>query len=287
MQTTNNTFGTESRIAETGVTYLAQAGVLAPLVFRKAETSFGGGSGTKVTIPVPQRIEAKDFKGTDEKSAASERLVTLEITESPYSSVPITQQEATLDIRDFAVQVFGPQVDGVARALERCTAKPMNAQIAGSKESIDKAKPLDWISDAAMALPQKDVPTTNRFLAVSPEISNMLRKSPELRDADRSGDATTLRNGQIASVYGFTIVESNEIKGGAVAFVPEAFALAVMAPGVPDGVAFAQSVSKDGYAFLQTKAWDQSVHSDVSMVKAYSGSTLIDADRCVAFKAAA
>jgi len=68
--------------------------------------------------------------------------------------------------------------------------------------------------------------------------------------------------------------------------VPEAFALAVMAPARPDGVPFARSVAKDGYAMLQTKAWDQSVHSDVSMVKAYAGSTLIDAERCAAFKLA-
>ncbi|MFJ1757042.1 P22 phage major capsid protein family protein [Kitasatospora sp. NPDC088134] len=284
-----NTFGAESPVAAVGVALLKQLGVLAPLVYRDAEKDFGGRSGTTVSIPVPHAIPAADFDGVNKFSAAGEDLVELKITASPYSAVPITDEENTFTLMNYATQVLAPQVDGVARALEAVVAKPMNALIAAVKDTdtaqvIDPARALDFVADASVMLDQRDVPDEGRYLVIAPEIKAFFLKDEGLRQADKAGGTDGLRRGQIADVHGFKVIASNQIKGGAVAFVREAFALAVRAPRAMEGAAWSQAEVQDGYALTVTRDFDLSSHSDVSLVKSFGGAKLVDASRAVAFK---
>ncbi|MEV7780276.1 P22 phage major capsid protein family protein [Kitasatospora sp. NPDC088351] len=292
-----NDVKTHDLIAETAVSYLAQTGVASALVFRNAEKTFGGGSGKTVRIAVPNRIEAKNFNGTDELSAATEREVEVKITEAPYSSVPVRQDEATFDIRDFATQVLAPQVDGVARALEAAACAPMNKAIAAVKDTdtvhiIQRGDgfDLDWIVEAGTEMDANDVPEEGRWLLVGTELKGLILKHPDMKHADKSGSSDVLRRGEIGDLRGFKVYHSNALKGGAIAGVREAFALAVCPPvmGALGGGSLpllsGKTISEDGYAIAVWTAWDQSGHSAVHTVKSFAGGAEIDPNRYVAFK---
>ncbi|MFJ2775905.1 P22 phage major capsid protein family protein [Kitasatospora sp. NPDC087315] len=295
-----NDLKTHDLIAETAVSYLAQTGVASALVFRNAEKTFGGGSGKTVRIAVPNRIEAKNFNGTDELSAASEREVEVKITEAPYSSVPVQQDEATFDLRNFATQVLAPQVDGVVRALEAAACGPMNKAIAAVKGGdvahiIQRGDGfnLDWIVDAGTELDANDVPEEGRWLLVSTELKGLILKHPDMKHADKSGSSDALRRGEIGDLRGFKVFHSNALKGGAIAGVREAFALAVCPPtmgGLGGGstpLVNGRTVSQGGYALAVWTAWDQSGHTAIHTVKSFAGGAEIDPDRYVAYRLAA
>src|SRR5437762_542932 len=79
-----------------------------------------------------------------------------------------------------------------------------------------------------------NVPSGDRYLAVSPDIATRLLSLEGLRDASQAGDSNALRQATIGQVFGFTVVESNALTAGtAVAYHRNAFAFANVLPATP------------------------------------------------------
>ena len=83
--------------------------------------------------------------------------------------------------------------------------------------TINKTNIIDYIYDAGSVLSEQDVPVSDRWIVLPPELSNELQKS-DIKDASMTGDAeSSMRdNGRVGMVYGFTVYASNNLTSATV-----------------------------------------------------------------------
>jgi hypothetical protein len=117
-----NIFEQPSVVAAVALETLYRQIVLPRLVYTDIINDMAPGTGGKVTIPKPAVLTARVF----DRSAGSpitlddviEGGVDVNMDKNIYSAVPIPDEDATLNIRNFAQQVLLPQTQAVAQSLE-------------------------------------------------------------------------------------------------------------------------------------------------------------------------
>ena len=111
------------------------------------------------------------------------------------------------------------------------------------------------------------MPDTERFLVVGSEFAGQLLKDDLLVRVDQSGSNQTLRRGVIGEVASFTVLTSSGIApDSGYAYHRSAFALASRAPRVPQGVAWGQTLSSNGFAIRVMQHLSQNNSGDLENV---------------------
>lgn len=250
------------RIVDGALSLLVRASVLGNTVFREGLGNFRGAKNDTITLRLPAYAKPgkRTLRGSTPRTRKKlhERAVTVQLTHGYTLDVPLTDEEITLDIERLATEVIAPSVQGIAREYETDIASLMeNASYAASTITIDPDDPFAGIVAARKTLSDHQVPTTERFLAVGSSVAAAILESPQLRRVDQSGTDAALRRAEIGMIAGFTVIESQALSPDfAVAYHRSAFAVASMAPIVPDGVAWGASESADGYAVRVMQALD-------------------------------
>lgn len=285
-------FLTSGQISNLTVGLLAREVVLAGTVASVDPSEFNGDNGDEVTIRVPQtrtaRVQATPGAAIT-FDAINETSVTLSLSHI-YDAAPITDEALSLEIEDFAVQVTAPQVESVGSAIERNLATAMNAVPADDTGETDaQAAALH----AMTVLTQADVPMTGRYLAVSPLAAEKLLASEILTAVDSSGNSSALRDATIGRLRGFTVVVSNMLSEGTaglgrmVAYHRSGFAFTSKVPATPRGASSASTATYQGLSMRHIFQYDAAHLQDQSVVSAFVGSVLVDADRVYVVELAA
>lgn len=263
------------KIASTALGLLAPQTVLARTVNRDFEREFVGGVGSTVNVRRPFAFAGRNRAygaGTAVTvDAISEPAVqAVSISKMLYSAVVVNDEEMNFEVEDFAAQILKPQVDAVAYDIEKEVAASINAaQVAGVGWGSDFTGAL---ADAREVLGLHGVAASSLVCAVAPDVAASMLKSNALKDASQAGSADALRNANIGRLYGIDVFESPLITAGTgVVYHRDAFTLVLRAPGVPDGVAFGQSVSGNGFALRWIRDYDSSVLQDRSIVSTFIG----------------
>lgn len=76
---------------------------------------------------------------------------------------------------------------------------------------VDKDNVYDVIVDAGIALDKANVPRSDRFIVVPPEIYGILLKNPLFVEAAKAGSTEALRNGEVGMISGFKVLTSNNV----------------------------------------------------------------------------
>jgi hypothetical protein len=288
-------FLTSGQISNLTVGLLAREVVLAGTVSSVDPSEFNGDNGDEVTIRVPQtrtaRVQATPGAAIT-FDAINETSVTLSLTHI-YDAAPITDEALSLEIEDFAVQVTAPQVESVGSAIERNLATAMNAVPADdtTNYTVDEAEAAAL--HAMTVLTQADVPMTGRYLAVSPLAAERLLASEILTAVDSSGNSSALRDATIGRLRGFTVVVSNMLSEGTaglgrmVAYHRSGFAFTSKVPATPRGASSASTATYQGLSMRHIFQYDAAHLQDQSVVSAFVGSVLVDADRVYVVELAA
>ncbi|MGW8439301.1 P22 phage major capsid protein family protein [Nocardiopsis sp. NPDC055879] len=257
--------------------------VLGKRVYRDAEKSFGGGTGTTVQVRVPNTITATNGLGQNTVyTDINESTVPVEITAEAYSAIALTDQEMSLSVIDFGKQVLQPQASGIAKYCEQAIAGVMNDAATESTSEIDPTNPLGAFVRAAAEFTRREVPLQGRTMAIGPDVLEVLLALPALQDVAAAGGGDVLEGGFVARLLGFEIVVSPYITG-AVAFTREGFALATRAPGVPEGAGYAATETHNGWAMRLLQDFDLTRRAEVSLMSVFVGATLLDDRRVMAF----
>lgn len=126
----------------------------------------------------------------------------------------LDDHESMLDLfADFYADAPGTlaealETDVVSMMREAGLASAKKFQLAGtSNQKITLAQ----ITDLNTAMNIAKVPKEGRVLAVSPTQAGVIRAFPEVRDASASGSTDSIRNGFVARIEGFDVVESNDL----------------------------------------------------------------------------
>lgn len=287
----DNAFQLAKVYAKAGLPLLREQLILGRLVYRDAERDFGGGVGTVVNIKTPGSLTARET--TLKNSAAittdtvSEGTIPVTIDKHIYSAVDMTEEDANLNIEDFASQVLDPQVLAVADKVESNLAVEINKiSAAAGAISVSQADPLNAykaIKNAGIAMDKRKVSRTGRMMVLSPDVLSLLLEDDKIVRFESSNDTGALRDAAVGRLSGWNLYVSNSVNG-AVGFTRETFALVVRAPRKPEGAPFAASADGNGYALRYLRDYNSSTLTDRSIVSTLMGVTTLDSNRAVGLK---
>ena len=275
---------TSQQISSLSVGLLSRSLVLPGTVSRIAGPEYTGPNGGTITVSVPQPGAART------QATAGATITYDDVTEVGvdvslshlYHAKRVTAEEMTYELVNFGAQILAVQVDAVARGAEDELAAAMNG-LASEADFALAASDADTIAtllEARQALTEANVPSGDRFLAVSADIATRLLTVEGFRSVDQAGDNSALRDATIGRLYGFTIVESNGLDAGtAVAYHRSGFAFANRAPA---GVAYATDTavfSEGGISLRHIFQGQPDILSDASVVSTFAGAAVVDAGR--------
>lgn len=255
---------------------------LAAMVYRDADADFAGKRGSTINVKRPSILEAYDigFRVADRQvvdQELEESEFPLSLDQYPISAVALTDEEMTLDVIDFGVQVLKPQVDAVTRYVNRALANEMvqSTTDAGTAIAASTSNILSKVTSAGTFLNSHDVPRDGRVLLVGSAVEEALVQLDKLTDVDTSGSSQTLREAIIGRLRGFTVVGTNHLPANkAIAFHRTAFVLAMRAPIVPASVTGGGLASK-GMALRWIKDYNSDNLSERSVVGTFMGTATI------------
>jgi hypothetical protein len=283
---------TAQRISALAIELLARLVVLPGTVARVPGTDFTGDNGDTITVRVrsPRTAKTQAVPGAAiTLDPLNETPVSLEV-QHLYDAVRVTDEQLSLEIADFGVQVLEPMMRSVAAGAEQQVLTVMNA-VAADNATLTAATMEAQVLLARTDLGNNNVPLTNRYLAVSPKAAEFLLDLDTFSDVAASGDSRAVREGVIGRFRGFTVVESPGLTGGAnnavfLAYHESAFVWGNRAPAVPQGAVSAAVSNAQGIALRTVHDFDASILSDIVAISTFAGAATVDLARVYKARAA-
>lgn len=240
-----------------------------------------------------------------------ESVISMQIDDIVYDARGVTDEQMTLDIKDFGKQVVAPQVRNMAEAMDAKVANLMaNAPYQTSGGLFEKTKLATVTNDpgsdnnntgsiedqyGAMAdeflrvlleakttLDKKYVPADGRTLVATPEVIFILLQSKRLTQSSFGADqiaVQALREASVGTLFGFNIVLVNDPAlpaYSAFLFHRSAFILTTIAPKVPSNAPFGATNSAAGFAMRWVQDYDTLHMEDRSVFTVYTGATSVN-----------
>lgn len=263
-----NTLITPSLIAQTALATLHHSLVFANLVWRNFDADFTGKQGDTVTIRKPATFVAEEF---DRNAGVTlqpitEGSTTITLNKIANVSVPVTDEEMTLEISSFENQVLNGMVRAIADKIDADLAELLvdTANDSGSGgagvSANGSSTPSIAYRSALAKLGRNKIPVSDRFAVVSPETQALIMGESQLVKVNESGTSNALRRGIIGDIFGFINYVTGVLGYGAgdkgqadgVAFHREAAALAIRPLDLPRGVA-AEQVARESFDGLSMR----------------------------------
>lgn len=275
-----NDFIKPEKVVRTALGILERDVELPSLVWRDAGGDFAGAKGDAITVRLPAYAVANRRKlrsgDAREKSSLHERKIVLTLDEDVYMDVPITDEQLTLDIEDFGVQVLNPVLGGVARGLEDILAEAIEGATYTHSIDLDVADVKGSIIAARQLLNNSHVPANDRVLLIGSNVEAQILALDNLNRASESGTTSTLREAEIGKLYGMRVVTSNLIDPDtAYAFHKTAYVLSQRAPVKPAGAPWGASQSFNGLAIRVVRVFDPNEVEDRFIADAWAGADVV------------
>lgn len=275
---------TSQQISTLSVGLLTRNLVLPNTVARIPGSEFAGNNGDTITVRVPS-VGASRTQATPGATITYDDVTETAVDVSLshlYNAKRVTDEELSLEIIDFGAQVSAVQMEAVARGAENLLAAAMNGIASDDTFALTASNDdtMDTLIAASEALDTANVPSGDRFLAVSPSVKSRLIKI--LDNAGDTADTGALRRATVGEVYGFTVVMSNALTAGtAVAYHRSGFAFANRAPVTPRGANDSAVATVGGVSLRHIFQYQPDILSDASVVSTFAGAAVVDADRVV------
>lgn len=244
-----------------------------------------------MVVPAKRTASSRTLRSTTGLTATdlTETKIDVSLTHHIYDLLNVTDEQLTLDIRDFTGQVLQPQMRGVAEGLEDIIAATLASATPVSTVSFTEGTadaagdPFRVVLACRKALNDANVPMNNRTLLVGSAVEVALLSSDRISKAQNSGDAiasTALTDATVARVAGFNIVTSNAIdENAAYAYHQTAVAFGAFAPALPAGATMAANVSSNGFGMRYLRDYDPTNSTgptDRSLVDAFAGAASVE-----------
>ncbi len=280
-----NTYIKATKVVDAGLAALARDVVLPSLVWRDAVAGFEGAANDTVSIRVPsyRNARTRTLRGGTPlvMDDGTETKVDVVLNTDVYSGTNVSDEEMTLDIRDFGVQVLASLESAVARGIEDEVADAISGATYALTLNFSKTKPLDSVLAARKALNKCNVPMDSRALAVGADIEEIILKALANRESGADSSENALQDATVGRYGGFRIVSVPALAPDeAYAFHKSAFPLVSRAPIVPDGASWGTIGTFEGFAMRVIKDYDPLYTRDRCIANCYIGCgvTLDDGD---------
>jgi len=283
-----STFLKPTVIVSTALGLLARELTLPQLVWRDAVGDFAGAYNDTISIRLPAYVAARARTlraGTTRvQDSLFERKVDLTLDTDVYLDIPITDEQLSLDIRDFGAQVLNPMIGGITRKLEDeltsvITGASYVNEISFVTSTDDPYK--DCILKARAYLNNAHVPFAGRSLVVGSDLETAILESAQFARTDHIGASAeqAVREAQIGRVAGFDVYSSPAIPSDeAYAFHKTAYVMSNRAPVVPSGAPWGASDSYQGLALRTVRVFDADAVADRIILDSWMGASAVTDD---------
>ena len=215
-----HTFISPTVIAQRALATLYNTTVLAGLVFRDYDAEFNGKVGDTVNVRTPGTFEAKVFDRANgiELQDITETSIPVVLDTILDVSFPVTTEELTLEIDDFATRLLNPAMEAIVQSVDGRLAE---ALIDAATATATGTEPNAVYRDARAKLSREKAPLLDRFAVLSPESVSTVLGDDLIVAADKSGWTDALRNANVGRLFGIESFESNVLGGGDTGVVGE------------------------------------------------------------------
>lgn len=257
--------------------------VLPALVWRDAVGDFAGAKDDTISIRLPAyakaRTRALRSGTTRSRDNLAEQKVDVTLSTDVYKDIRISDEELTLDIKDFGVQVLNPVTAGIAETLEDELITTVSGATYAQSISYSYASDDAWqdlIVAAREMLNLARVPQGGRVLAVGAGIETEMLATDLFVKANESGSTSALTDAMIGRKGGFTIVSVPGLDPDeAYAFHKTAYVMSNRAPVVPAGAPYGASQSSNGFAMRVVRVLDSDEIQDILAVDSWVGTNVV------------
>lgn len=272
-------------IVQTALGLLVRELTIPQLVWRDPVGDFAGAFNDTISIRLPAYVKSNSraLRSGDSrnKSALFERKVDMTLDTDIYLDVPITDEQLSLDIRDFGMQVLNPMTEGMGRGIEDKLIDVIQGASYENSISFDHSADSAY-KDVAVAartfLNQARVPAAGRSIVCGSAMESAFLTDDEFIRADHIGASAeaTVRESLIGRVAGFMVYTSPGIDSDkAYAFHQTAYALSNRAPVVPAGAPYGHSDSYQGLALRTVRVFDPDAVEDRLVMDSWLGATAV------------
>lgn len=279
-----NAFSKPVEVVDTALQMLQNELVLSQLVWLNGIGDFANKFNDTITVrvPAPSRGHTRALRGVGAArnltvSDMTEDSWPITLTDVAYHLAMLTDEEMTLDLRNFAQQILARQVRGVADILEEGVRDLIvNAPYAASG-NVHQVAGTDFfkgVNAARRAMDEALVPA-DRILLVGTAVEEQILNDDRFIRADYAGDNSALREAVIGRIYGYDIIVSPLIPhGDAYLFHRTAFVMATRTPALPMGAVQAGAIASSpgqNFALRWLVDYDATITSNRSLVDCYVG----------------
>jgi uncharacterized protein YjdB len=282
-----NAFIFPNEIINTAVQLLQRKIVLPRLVWRDGLGDWRGRLNDTVSIRVldPVASHQNTLRATGSGrdlivSDLTEQTIDVKLDRRPYNLVHLTDEEESLDIQDFAVQVLARQVNSLGLRLEQNVADLITGAPYQSSNIGDSTHLYEAIVHADTALNEAEVPVPGRVLVVGSRFEEALRLDDRLIRTDSQGAFAedALQRAKLGLIAGYQVIVSHALpKTAGFLFHPTAFAVVSRPPRAPySGSPAAGATAADGgFALRWIGQWDFDAQTDRSLIDTFYGDSVI------------
>ena len=325
-----NTFVSDRDVVDLGLKLLDREITLPKLFWKNPISDWTGREGDAVNVRIPTRMSGArrfgtswrpgqdigpsdgttppyggDHTGTDSSASLtygnrpsivvdtfSETTINLKIDDFFYKAVGLTEEQLTLDLRNFAAQVLNPQVRTMTDYVQaKCATVMSGANYAADNQVVAATVAADGTNDqkaaaiiaavfqARKVLTDAGVPLDGRTLVVSSDVEMALLLSDKFQRVDSVGNASALREATIGRIAGMDVVVDRNIpEKHAYLLHNTAFVLSLIAPVVPSGAPQGRSLANPelGTAMLWVRDYDTNHMIDRSVVSCFAGAQAVE-----------
>ena len=199
--------------------YLVQEAVIIGTIIDL--TSKVGRGDKSVKVPRFSGLTVEDVKQDGSQATAGgmaadeDSLLLNRFKEVPEYIYEAADLESAVDLKqeflDAAPRVLADEMDAAVYAQLKQASSTTPDHIVQMTEVTNTRPSLSDIQNAGLLLTRQNVPKSDRYLLVSPEIKVHLLGKQEIQDASRAGGNSALINGEFARLFGFIMVESNNV----------------------------------------------------------------------------
>jgi hypothetical protein len=277
-----STFLKPTVIVNTALGVLRRELVLPNLVWRDAAGDFAGALNDTISIRLPAYAKARTrvlrSGSARTRDNIAEQKVDVTLNTDVYKDIKISDEELTLDIKNFGLQVLNPVLAGVAETIEDQLIATIQGATYAKSIAFTYATGDVWkdiILAARELLNKARVPQAGRVIAVGSGIETAMLGTALFVQAQQSGNTNALEEAVIGRKGGFTIVSVPGLgPNEAYAFHQTAYVMSNRAPVVPAGAPFGASQSYDGMAMRVVRVLDSSTIQDILAVDSWTGSNV-------------
>lgn len=199
---------------------------------------------------------------------------TVKLDKHLVQAVPITNEQATMDIKSFGREIVLPQVEAMRVEIHHQVMKALRAAPL-KVTNIDATtgdNPYNVAVSAHLALERAGVPSENRFWIVGSDAEEWLLRSDVLLDPARGGNALA-QNNTIGRIRGFDVISGSTLIGAKEMYFGHKSGLLVanVAPEAPFNVPNSSRTSVDGFSLMGTLTYSDSYQSSVSTFSTFMG----------------